>query len=699
MIETRTVPAGSHELDAVKSLWRQNSQTLGFFPSGAFDERASNGQIIAAYEGGGLLGYVLYYSDRSSRIRITHLCVSDAHRGNGVARELISKLRSTTKTYRGIGLYCRRDFAAWNLWPKLGFQAVKEKIGQSKDGHELTFFWCSHPHKTLFSESDAVAESQIGIVVDANVFYDFLDPTRMEAEESLGLCADWLQPAIRLCVTPELSNEIQRNPDSSERASRMASVRKFVCVEATQSEFESACESVEQICGATDSLRDSADKRQLAWTIASKSDVFVTRDQRLLGHSDELYRVHGVTVERPADVISRFEEIRNEHEYQRDRLVGTDVEMSRQSTDAETIAEAFNLGGQREKKADLARLLNMAFANPDRFNCKVAYGSDSAPLCMYLTEYTQPLTCNIRLLRLHRSLTATRLGSTLVRTVIATILKESVEAGVLCIKATDQFIEPDIKSALLDQRFSFDMGDWSKLCLNEIVSCERVHERLNEIATKVGLGSEYVGRVLGSVTTIQEGGVSAILELERMIWPGKICGANVPNFVIPIRPDWAIDLFEGRLARQRLWGADIDLVLNPDSVYYRAVKPRVLSSPGRILWYVSEGRALGSKMLRACSQLTAVQVGGPKELFKRFRRFGVYEWRHVLDTAGSIDGNLMAIEFTNTELFRKPLDWESLQNVLRSHGRENYTFPSPVEIDEGLFFSLYRHGTAFESAS
>ena len=164
--------------------------------------------------------------------------------------------------------------------------------------------------------------------------------------------------------------------------------------------------------------------------------------------------------------------------------------------------------------------------------------------------------------------------------------------------------------------------------------------------------------------------------------------------MIPIRPEWASDLFEGRLAKQRLWGADIDLVLNPDSVYYRAETPRVPSSNGRILWYVSDSKAQGSKMLRACSQLTGAQIGGPKELFRRFRRFGVYEWQDVLKTAKTAEGQLMAIEFTNTELFKSPLDWARFQQVLQSHGRENYTFTSPVEIDESLFFSLYKIGSA-----
>src|SRR5690606_18755064 len=145
----------------------------------------------------------------------------------------------------------------------------------------------------------------------------------------------------------------------------------------------------------------------------------------------------------------------------------------------------------------------------------------------------------------------------------------------------------------------------------------------------------------------EDGDVESVLELENLIWPGKISGTNVPSFIVPIRSGWASDLFDGRLANERLWAAETDLVLNPDSVYYRAAKPRVLDGRGRLLWYVSEGSVPGAKMLRACSQLTGVQVGRPKELFRKHRRFGVYDWKHVLETAKSVDGELMALEFTN----------------------------------------------------
>jgi GNAT superfamily N-acetyltransferase len=680
-------------LTEVISLWRKNRQTLGFYPVGAFKERAKKRQIIGAFDGDSLIGYVLYFTTRSPSVRITHLCVHKSCRGKGIASQLISELKTSTRMCRGIGLYSRRDYPSWKMWPGLGFQAIKEKVGRSKDGHELTFFWFPHLHKTLFSENEGVSDDKMMLVLDANVFYDLLDPTRMEAEESLGLTADWLQPAIYLCVTPELRNEIQKNPNSAERAARMKSVSDYEVISPIEASFDSALESVRAICGNSANERDKADHRQLAWAIAGGGDVFVTRDQRLLGVSDEFYKKHGISIDRPADVISRFEEIRNEREYQRDRLIGTDVYHSRQSSDASELAEVFHDRNGSERSRDLARVLNRAFANPDRFSCRVIRGPDRKPLCLYLLELVRGDVCDIQLIRLVQQEHGTRLGSTVLRTVLATIVKEASEQGKVLVRIGDQRLAPVVQRAVQERRFRLVGDVWIKLSLNEVIPVQNARQRIVELANRVELDTGHFARMLDG---LREATTEQILEIESLIWPGKIAGTNVPSFIVPIRPEWAADLFDGRLAKDRLWAADIDLVLNPESVYYRASKPKILDWNGRLLWYISDGKMPGSKMLRACSQLTGVEIGSPRDLFRKYRRLGVYEWEDVVEAAESGDGQLMALEFTNTELFKAPLEWDVLQDALRKHGRENYTFPSPVKIEDALFFHLYRIGSAHE---
>ncbi len=227
MVHIESIDEKSPFLKDVMRLWRANSDWLGFYPEGAFLDRGRSREIIVALKDGVCCGYLLYYKTERRKIRLTHLCVEETHRGEGLARRLIESLRIQFKDYLGIGLHCRRDFPAWSSWPKLGFVALGEKPGRGRDGGSLTEFWMSNPQASLLGFLRPSDDERVDVVIDANVFFDLDDPTRNGAEESQGLVADWLQPLIRLCVTDELLNEIHRQEDPARRAERLRAARKF----------------------------------------------------------------------------------------------------------------------------------------------------------------------------------------------------------------------------------------------------------------------------------------------------------------------------------------------------------------------------------------------------------------------------------------------------------------------------------------
>ena len=58
-------------------------------------------------------------------------------------------------------------------------------------------------------------------------------------------------------------------------------------------------------------------------------------------------------------------------------------------------------------------------------------------------------------------------------------------------------------------------------------------------------------------------------------------------------------------------------------------------------------------------------IGKPKELYKRFRRLGIYKFKNVLQTAkNNFDRKIMAIKFSDTELFSKPIELIEIQQIL-----------------------------------
>ena len=124
-------------LDGVLKLARGNRRYLGFLPDAGFTDRAAKGTLLIATGNGETVGYVLYDLP-GDRVKIIHLCVATHARRSGVASALIAEVSTRHRDRRGLQLRCRRDFPANELWPRLGFRAIRDVPGRSRAGHLLT---------------------------------------------------------------------------------------------------------------------------------------------------------------------------------------------------------------------------------------------------------------------------------------------------------------------------------------------------------------------------------------------------------------------------------------------------------------------------------------------------------------------------------------------------------------------------------
>lgn len=159
-------------------------------------------------------------------------------------------------------------------------------------------------------------------------------------------------------------------------------------------------------------------------------------------------------------------------------------------------------------------------------------------------------------------------------------------------------------------------------------------------------------------------------------------------------PEWAENLFDEELAKQDIFGAKKELALRREVVYYRSAKNSGgLTAPGRILWYVSQGKKPGhyyqAKAIRACSRLDEIIIDTPKNLFQQFRRLGIYSFNDVLKTANNDLGKkVMAIKFSDTEIFSDPIAFDDIQSILE----KKITLQSPYKISSKYFGRLYNKG-------
>lgn len=667
------------------ALHRLNAKTLGFFPKGAFEEHAKLRQIIAAIESdGNCLGYILYRIARG-RATIVHLCVADAARGKGVARLLVDRLKQETKSFEGIGLLCRRDYDVTHIWSKFGFEAVNAKMGRGKDGAELTFWWFSHGHEDLFSrvaEPDPIRQR---VVIDANVFYDLHTRETPESEDSKALLADWVQASIELVITKELRNEIAKGEDEERRRLNRAEATRYMTLAANDSDFQKLSAELRPRFPDSVTLRDEADLRQVAYAIAGDAPFLVTRDQILVERCEPLYRSHGLMVLHPAELINHLDAVEREADYRPARIEGSRLKNA--LLKAETLdAVVADFKAPEERENDFKKALLHFLSQPKSMDVQVITDHCEAHVVLGVMDRQRQLILNVPVLRHCKH----PMAATMLRNFIRACLAAAAVEGRSVVALTETRLTDADKDILGEFGFIACGDAWAKIALQSVGDLEVVRNAVTDLKLDTNLepAKQTALNAISTATELRE--AAAFAAIERQLWPAKVIEAGVPTFIVSILPQWAQHFFDADLGSQLLFGLREDLHLGVEGAYYRSTENNNLTVPGRVLWYVSKGDGDGSMTIKACSQLEEIVVGKPKELFRRFQRLGVYEWRDVYEAAGkNISNDIIAFRFRMTERFKMPVGMDTLE-TLGIRG----PFMSPRKISDSQFASIYTKGYA-----
>lgn len=663
MTIVQAIDEQSQHLETVKQLWRLHSATLGFLPEGGFQDYARERHVVIALDGSGVcVGYLLYRIVRE-KATIAHFCVATEVRRQGYARLLLNWLIQETKNQRGILLSCRTDFEASKTWPRLGFYPIGKKQGRAG---ELTIWWQGHGHRDLFTSTDQ--PGAIEAVVDANVFIDLVDQNN---DETLGLQADWLQPFITICCTPELLIDINRNQDANTQKRRRLQADQFKMLECSAEAFHKAEKQLLPLFTLPMSEQDESDFRHVVRALACDADVFVTRDEALLNRADEVFDLCGLSIVRPGELATQVDTLQQEHLYQRNQVAGTNqIFQTRITTIDDKLVSAIKTND--EKKFEVSQPLNRYLAAPQQYHCHRLNDKDGSVLAVYVVDRQHEVDV-VPMFRV----CDTRRTATLTRALLTGIVRDAARAQQRAVVIADKLIDV---TACADLGFLSVQEGQLKLLISGWLAVSEVTDRLT-------WNDPQVDKIKAALPTAHIDAVVAS-DVEHCLWPVKLSDSAIPSYIVAIQPRFAEHLFDGRLAQGTLFGADVDLALNPESAYYRAARPSVITSPARVLWYVSQDERYRETMsIRACSRIVEMLKGTPKALFKRFRRLGVYEWADVLETAGGIDNEMMAFRFDDTELLR-PMNWDEVQSILRSHGIHT-SFQSPVAIPAEVFGQLY----------
>ncbi len=679
-IRVEYLTKGSPHVECVRRLLVENSRTLGFFPQGALREYIERGHVLVAVYDSECAGF-LSFRPRRNAIRIVHLCVAESHRGSGVARKLTETLSAEKKHYVGISLKCRADYGLDGFWRRLGFVPGKEGPGRSRDRATLVSYWLDHRHPSLF---DALPSPRIRAVLDANVVLDILEE---RDEESLALGADWLADEVEYLYTPHLFEDLKGKHSESDLAHALARIDWLNFLQCDLIAVEETVQSLRSLLGSKNQPSWELDLRQVASAIVGGCPFFVTHDQALVKRGPEVRDLFGISIVRPADLIIHIDELKDRAKYQAGRLGGTALVCRKVGTgQAEVLADRFLARG-RESKSSLQKRLYTYLASPIAHDVLAVFSGDEARgLIVFTLSHKGCL--EVPLLR-----TTGPADSYLVAAyLLASATERAAREERLLVTVTDPYVQESLLQALPDLEFGYRNAAWSRHTLPRVGPSLRIRNELLALATLYPEHRDALEDLADSVQSAWGAGrPRAALRTEQALWPLKLTDAPVPSYIVPIEAKWAAQLFDSRLAAQELFGANEELMLRPQNVYYRRNRPGVPEGPGRVLWYVSGDRRYGesTQCLRACSYVGRVDHGDADTCYERYRHLGVFTRQDVRKLARGEP--VMAFIFSHTELFDYPVPYRTVRAILRDCQGSAPTFQSPCRVTPASFARLYWH--------
>jgi len=694
-IKIEVIDDRSPHLEKVIALGRSNAKTLGHMPRGGFLDYAYKQQIFVALSPNEeCVGYLLY-GVCEQIATIYHLCVDKDWRRKNIAKHLLSNIIAETKHLYAIKLSCRRDYNIDNIWSSHEFKPIGEKIGKNKQGLPVTIWVLNHKQPDLLTIINNLSISSKPLaVLDANVFFDLdKDNTLRQIEDSEALLADWLQSEVELCLTDEIHVEINRHQDPKVRQRLRNFASYFRFLQNNQEEFQIVYKSLRKYFPDELTDNDESDLKHLAKTITGKANFFITRDGGILAKEEIVYDKYNISVFRPSDLIIQLDQIRREADYQPVRLSGTSFSKCLiKSGQQDMLIDKFLCRNKGEKRVEFQKKIRESVVQTNKFECFVIWDEQKDPLALIVYNRNMVHELEISLLRVKKDY---NLSFTILRHLLLFSIKTSAKENRMFTRIADDFLEDFTIRALIKDNFINSGKNWIRANISFIGTVYQVSNYLNNIIRNLGEQYHYCLdfiNVLNKPNIAED--VTLISEIERNLYPLKIIDAETPNFIIPIKPKWAENLFDEGLANQGIFGADKNIALQREVVYYRSIKNQGgLKAPGRILWYVSQDNNRKTycevKAIRACSRLDEIIIDTPKNLFRQFRRLGVYKFDNLVKMVNNdLNTKIMALRFSDTELFTSPIPLEEIRKIINKKD----PLASPRKISAKAFEELYNRG-------
>lgn len=687
-MEIQIINHKSKWLAPIQSLGDTASATVGFLARDVYYDYARKGHILAVTEGEQLLAYTMFRFKKNS-IVIVQLCVDPHYRGQNIPAKMLDWLLEQNKDYIShLQLACRRDFHLEKFWQKLGFSAIGEKAGRATRARTILTIWVKENHecKDLFASLSEVAGRKSLVVLDTNIIIDLCDNSNTESsyllQGYLGTYADFR-------ITKYVASEINHssNPNVRNRHRDYAVEHYFTLDNVDDALFQEVKNELLRKRFAVENSNMWYDIVHIAQAIAAGAEVFITRDGGCLNNEFSTYieQRFGLHILSPGEFINSIDELTTPYDYSPLKLAGLGLEYSKLSnTDYSSVISTFYQ--QYGKKTLFEQQLRQWMATSAKYTV-LLIKSYNIPVCL-IVYAVQDGAMSIDTILINRGKIKPSLYNTFIKRIAFKLLDEAHHNKVCEIKISKQGVSNDMWQIFRDCGYFENIDSLLRIIKPGIFLSKSL-----QLIDKLPLTSPLNIAIQRLIENQQVGSTSPeqIVSLEKAMWPIKLSGTGVPCFIVPIKADYAVQLFDENLYNQEFSLFENDKpepALSIENAYFKAEKHSIPQAPARILWYVSSSHYIGTPSIRACSYLDRVEKGPAKELFDRYRRLGVLEWKDLQSL--SAKGNVATYIFSYTELFESPIGLDQTRVLINKPAE---TFQSYCAIDEDTFMHIYQEGT------
>lgn len=652
-------PPETDLLTAARKLGDSQARTLGLLPYAAWDEYAAQGRVLCALDStllttdrdqsAQLLGYTAFRTPRGT-IALTHLAVSPTARKRGVARKLVNELRRQYPDLRGISARCRRDYPANSVWPRLGFVAQGDRKGRSADGYLLTDWWLDFGHADLLTWQGGT-QTTTPVVIDTNIF---LALHGRGSDSQVVQAIEAVAGRLQILVTPELKNELNRNPDDKERQRLIQIAQGYPQLPVAASTADEKESLLLQRSSQTPaSIQDQSDARHVAYAMAAGIEIVVTQDRNAKSRLGEAARDLGVTITNPFELVVRLDEHEDQPSYSPQALKSTGYTLVESGSDDSELRDFINTA-RGERRGQYAAICNQLAALRPQSHRLLLRDPLGLPIGLIGTT-SESATLTVSLLRIHNCALQSSVAAQLVGHLRALADEQSAEVIIV----RDEGLDSSLFEALLEDGYHAFVGGMIAITIRAAVTGGELRERWSRILAALPGPEHDALKALNEVVQ-QSHTPSIAYQLEHQLRPLRLLDCDLDTWILSIKPGFATNLFG---YPPQLFERQSDLGIQREHVYFRGAKSGE-NSPGRILWYATDP----NKEIFAISSLVEVRDLAPESAHRKYRRLGVYDLEQLRASAKA-SGTVRVLRITDTELLPTPIPLTRIREIEHKTGR------------------------------